>query len=306
MLETLELTKTYPGGVRALENCSLSIPSGETFGLLGPNGAGKTTLLRILLGFLRPTSGTARVDGFDCWAQSVEVRRRIAYLPGDVRLFRRMTAREFLQYLAGLRGNPHDRGGVVWAERLELDLGRRVANMSTGMRQKLAIAATFAAAAPVMILDEPTSSLDPNVRRELGRMIDEAHSAGQTIVLSSHVLAEVEPLCQRVGIMKSGRLVHVETMRNLRRSHRIEGRLTGPWRDPPSELECRWEFTPPDRQGVVMRTEAPLMHVLGWLATLPLEEVRIEPIGLRGIYDRFHLDATDRPDAAPPEPLHVA
>ncbi len=167
------LTKCYQD-VTALSGCSLQIQPGEVFGLLGPNGAGKTTLLRLLMGFLRPTSGSAHIEGLDCYTQSVEVHRRVTYLPGDVRLFRHMRARQLLQFFCRVRKANNLPQAIEVAEHLDLDLDRRVSNMSTGMRQKLALAATLSATTPLVILDEPTANLDPNVRSCVAEMVRQA------------------------------------------------------------------------------------------------------------------------------------
>src|SRR3954447_3612157 len=224
ILETAELWKQY-GRVSAVEDCTLSVRRGEVFGLLGPNGAGKTTLLRLLLGFLRPTRGRAAIGGRDCWAESVAVHAGVSYLPGDVRLPRGMKGREALSFFAQLRERG-DAEGVRVAERLGLDLSRKVAQMSTGMRQKLALAAVLAVDAPLLILDEPTSNLDPTVRSVVLQLIREARADGRTVVFSSHIISEVEQVCNRVVILREGRVVHDQVMSDIRRGHRIRARLT--------------------------------------------------------------------------------
>ncbi|HWC89037.1 MAG TPA: ABC transporter ATP-binding protein, partial [Pirellulales bacterium] len=175
-VQTHSLSKQY-GPFTALADCTLAIASGEVFGLLGPNGAGKTTLLRLLLGFLRPTAGRAEIDGLDCYRQSLAVHRRLAYLPGEARLFRQMDGHEVLRFFAEMRRPTREGRGPAIARRLGLDLSRQVALMSTGMRQKLALAATLAAETPLVILDEPTSNLDPTVRSDVIQLVSEAKAA---------------------------------------------------------------------------------------------------------------------------------
>ncbi|HWB00679.1 MAG TPA: ABC transporter ATP-binding protein, partial [Pirellulales bacterium] len=235
LVETQLLTKRYRK-VDALVDCSLGIPAGEVFGLLGPNGSGKTTLLRLLMGFLRPTSGSATIDGLDCFRQSINVHRRVAYLPGDARLWRSMSGREVLKFFARIRGGDQSRRSEQLAERLQLDLSRAVGNMSTGMRQKLALATVIASDAPLLILDEPTSNLDPNVRAEVVSLVAEAKAAGRTVLFSSHVLDEVERTCDRVAILRAGRLVHLQPMAALRKQHRIRASLVGTMGDVPPQL----------------------------------------------------------------------
>ncbi len=293
------LTKKY-SHVTALDQCSLSVERGEVFGLLGPNGSGKTTLLRLLLGFLHPTSGTARIDQFDCTLQSVAAHRQLAYLPGDARLYRQMRGRDLLAFFASLRPDNSLQRARQLAQRLDLDLARRVSLMSTGMRQKLALAVTLSIDAPLLILDEPTANLDPTVRATVTELILEARSRQRTVLLSSHILPEIEQVCDRVAILCQGRLVHTQVMSELRRRHRIRARLRGPFSKPPNELASLSIQTGPDGH-VVIETCGDLAPLLGWLSTTTLDEIQIEPLGLRPVYDRFHanpatLDTPSRGD----------
>ena len=178
IVETHELTKNY-GRLPALMDCTLSVQRGQVFGLLGPNGSGKTTLLRLLMGFLRPTRGAAKIDGRDCYRESVAVHCGVSYLPGDVRLVRGMRGRDVLIFFARLRGESSAARCVQLADRLGLDLSRRVSQSSTGMRQKLALAAVLAADVPLLVLDEPTTNLDPTVRATILTTIREAKAAGR-------------------------------------------------------------------------------------------------------------------------------
>lgn len=287
VLETFELTKRY-GQVVALDGCSLAVDQGEVFGLLGPNGAGKTTFLRLLMGFLRPTSGWARIDGLDCHRQSLQVRQRVSYLPGEVRLFRQMRAKRVLKFFAEVRAGTDFQRSLALAERLELNLNRRVAFMSTGMRQKLALAATLAADTPLLILDEPTSNLDPTVRGVVSQLVLEARAAGRTVVFSSHVLPEVEEVCDRVAFLRAGRLVHTQVMSELRTCHRVRAVLLGPLPTPPESLNGQLQIHRGEGNTVLIETAGDLAPLLAWLATLDLGQIRIEPVGLRAIYNRLH------------------
>ncbi len=286
-VETYLLTKRY-GNFTALAGCTLSIHRGEVFGLLGPNGAGKTTLLRLLLGFLRPTAGQAHIDGLDCYRQALAVHRRVAYLPGEARLFRQMNGHDVLRFFAEMRSPPRSERGTAVADRLGLDLSRQVASMSTGMRQKLALSVTLAAETPLVILDEPTSNLDPTVRGDVIALVAEAKTAGRTVIFSSHVLSEAEQACDRVAILRSGELVHTQIMNQLRRQHRIRAQLTGPLGPLPAHLDGQVTVQATGAGSLTIETPGELSPLLGWLATLPLAEVQIEPIGLRAVYDRFH------------------
>jgi ABC-2 type transport system ATP-binding protein len=287
LVETLDLTKRY-GAFTALDRCSFGVRAGEIFGLLGPNGAGKTTLLRLLLGFIRPTSGSARVAGFDCVAESLAARAHTAYLPGEARLFRRMNGVQTLDFFSDLRRDCRRERAAEVARRLDLDCSRQVARMSTGMRQKLALAVVLATEAPLTILDEPTANLDPTARAEVLALVREARAAGRTVIFSSHVLSEVETTCDRVAIVRAGRLVHEQCIADVRRSHRITARLAGAWNAIPAELVAHATLVSRHDGRVVLESGDSLAPLLGWLATLPLDEVQIEPVGLGGVYDRFH------------------
>jgi ABC-2 type transport system ATP-binding protein len=291
LVETHDLTKRYKT-VTALDRCTLAIASGEIFGLLGPNGSGKTTLLRILLGYLRPTSGTARIDGLDCYRQSVAVHERVAYLPGEAKLFRRMRGRDALRFFAQVRPDGDFERAIALAERLALDLTRPVALMSTGMRQKAALAAVLSCGAGLLILDEPTTNLDPTARSEVLAIVRELRSSGRTILFSSHVLGEVEETCDRVVILRHGEVVHEQTMQELRRQHRIRGRLTGPLPASPDCFNGAVQITQPAADQVQIDTAGELAPLFGWLATMPLSEVSIEPVRLQVVYDQFHGGAS--------------
>lgn len=287
LVQTNSLTKRF-GPLVALDACNLNVERAEVFGLLGPNGAGKTTLLRLLLGYLRPTSGGARIDGLDCYRQSVAVHRKTSYLPGDVRLFRQMRGRDVLEFFVAVRPGVDRQRALGLAGRLELDLARPVARMSTGMRQKLALAAVLAADTSLVVLDEPTSNLDPTVRGVVLALVAEAKSAGRTVIFSSHVLSEVEQACDRVAILSKGRLAHVQNMSQLRRQHRIRARLTAELPPVPAGLAGSLSVARGPDGSLTIDTPNELAPLLGWLATLPLADLRIEPIGLRALYDQFH------------------
>jgi ABC-2 type transport system ATP-binding protein len=295
IVETHNLSKHY-GQLAALAECTLTIEPGEVFGLLGPNGAGKTTLIRILMGFLRPTAGWARVAGHDCERQSLAVRQSVAYLPADGALFPSMRGTEALRFFAEIRTGGDMRRSLAIAQQLDLDLSRRVSFMSTGMKQKLALAATLAAPTPIYILDEPTANLDPTVRSTVLALVAEAKRAGKTVIFSSHVLSEVEEVCDRVVILRSGRLVHTQAMDQLRTQHRIAAVLAGPLPAIPPAFQDQLLVIRRTEREIVLETPGELAPLLKWLGSLPLSDVRIEPVGLRAVYDRFH---TERASPAP-------
>jgi len=286
-IQVAALTKRY-GKLTALDKCSFSATRGEVLGLLGPNGSGKTTMLRLLLGFLRADSGRATIDGLDCNRQSVEVHRRLTYLPGDPRLIRKLTGREVLKFFAGLHPASSEKLAFRLAERMELDVSRRVRQMSTGMRQKLALAVALAPEVPLVVLDEPTSNLDPTARDHVLGMLRESKKAGKTVLFSSHVLSEVEEICDRVIVLRQGRVVETLRMADVRQKHRIHAQLQGSLETPDGELAGDLEIEHHADGSITILTGRPLQPLLGWLASQPLTELRIEPEGLRTVYQQHH------------------
>ena len=287
MIDIQGLTKRY-GSLSALDDLTLDVPAGEGFGLLGPNGAGKSTLLRILLGFLRPTTGKAVIADFDCYRQSLQVRRLVAYLPGDVRMFPGLRARSTIETMARLRGQDNLERAWQVAELLELDLACRVKVMSTGMRQKLALVLAFSGDAPLMILDEPTANLDPTMRSRVMGLVTEMGKKGQTVVFSSHVLAEIEEVCDRVGILKSGKLVYLAPLSELAQVHHVSAVTTGPFPELPSQLADRVQFQLSEDKQVTLQVEGDLAPVMQWLSTASLEQMVIEPTRLKSVYQQYH------------------
>ena len=222
-IRTSGLTKDYGAG-RGLFDLDLQVSPQEVFGFLGPNGSGKTTTIRLLMGMIRPTQGSAYVFGLDVMRDSAEIKRRVGYLPGDVPQFGSLRGREIVAYLGGMRGGIRQQSVRAIAERFDLDLSRRFREYSSGNKQKLAIVLAFMHQPDLLILDEPTSGLDPLNQQEFYALLREVRDGGATIFLSSHVLSEVEHVCDRVGILRSGRLIKVAQLDELRgiRIHRVE------------------------------------------------------------------------------------
>jgi ABC-2 type transport system ATP-binding protein len=215
ILNTSHLTKFY-GKQCGIEDINLEVRKGEVFGYLGPNGAGKTTTIRTLLDFIRPTRGTATIFGFDSRLGSVETRRRIGYLPGELSMYGNLTGDELLHYVASLRGSTDLTYATDLAKRMDCDLTRRLKALSHGNRQKIGLIQAFMHKPQLIILDEPTIGLDPLMQQEFYRLISEARNDGRTVFLSSHILPEVERVCDRVGIIREGRLAAVETVETLK------------------------------------------------------------------------------------------
>lgn len=305
------LTKRY-GDFTALSDCSMSVAEGEVFGLLGPNGAGKTTLIRLLLGYLQPTSGALTIDGVDPRIDGVELRKRVAYLPGDARLPRHMRGSSVLRFFADMHPSGDLDRSLQVAETLELDIQTRVAFMSTGMRQKLALAVVFGVNTPLLILDEPTANLDPTVRANVLQLVLDAKQAGRTVMFSSHVLSEIEETCDRVAFLRKGKLAHRLTMKDLYQRHRITATMDSGVVDEatsshrrvneglvassttsnlklniPDDIASRIHANV-DGPSVSIVTDGDLAPMLSWVDSLSLSQVRIEPLGLRAVYDAVH------------------
>ena len=209
------LGKRY-GRHQALHGLDLTVEPGEVFGFLGPNGAGKTTTIRLLLDLIRPSAGSVRVFGMDPRAHAVEIRRRAGYLPGELTLEGRQTAGELLAFLGHLRGGIDARRIHALAERLDLDLSRPIRGLSKGNKQKVGLVQAFMHHPDLLILDEPTSGLDPLLQQEFLDWVRQARADGQTVFMSSHVLAEVQHVADRVGIVRAGRMVAVDDVDSMR------------------------------------------------------------------------------------------
>ena len=289
IIECEGLTKSFRDQM-ALIDCDLKVPSLSIVGLLGPNGAGKTTLLRTLLGFQRPTRGVARVCGFDCVTHSLDVRRNVAYLPGEARLFRSMTGTGVLEIFSGLSPHGDYQRSLAMARRLDLDVRRRVMFMSTGMRQKLALSIVLGSRAPLVILDEPTANLDPNVRSEVIAVVREIRDSGRSVLMSSHIFSDIEDTCDEVVILRAGRLVHQQKLASLAHLHIIQA----VWTDCRAALNDRTRGMPfvahqsCDGDQVELHLSGPAQIWLTWLSELPLRDLQIERASVSSIYHRFH------------------
>jgi ABC-2 type transport system ATP-binding protein len=228
-IRTEGLTKRY-GDIDAVRDLDLEIQQGEVVGYLGPNGAGKTTTLRLLLGLARPTAGSAEIFGLDCQRQAVQAHRKLSYVPGEATLWPGLTGAETLHLLGRVQGriDPAYRDQLI--DRFSLDPSKKVRSYSKGNRQKVVLIAALMARPELLLLDEPTSGLDPLMEQEFRRCIAEARDAGQTVFLSSHILSEVEALCDRVAILREGRLIEIGTLEQMRHlsSLTVEAFFDGP------------------------------------------------------------------------------
>ena len=228
-IRTEGLSKRY-GETLALDRLDLTVAEGEVYGYLGPNGAGKTTTIRLLLGLHRPSGGHAELFGLDAWAEPVRAHRRVAYVPGEPFLWPSLTGAETLAFLARLHGDVDVAYRDRLVERFELDMRKKVRALSKGNRQKVQLIAALATRADLLLLDEPTSGLDPLMEMVFRECAVEAKQRGQTIFLSSHILSEVEALCDRVGILRQGKLVDQGTLAQLRHlsTQTVEVTFAGP------------------------------------------------------------------------------
>jgi ABC-type multidrug transport system ATPase subunit len=225
LVETQELTKNY-GSSRGIEDVTFTVAEGEVFGFLGPNGAGKTTTIRTLMGLLRPSAGSARIGGLDCWNQSTDVKRLVGYLPGELSLDPNLTGGQILEYFGHLRGGVDQAYLKQLIERLGLDPTRKFRQYSSGNKRKIGIAQAFMHRPRLLILDEPTNGLDPLNQQEFDRMVKEVRDEGRTVFLSSHILGEVEQTCSRVGIIREGELVRVSEVTALKDIKRHDVTIT--------------------------------------------------------------------------------
>jgi len=295
--------------VRALEDLSIEVRDGEIFGFLGPNGAGKSTTIRLLLGFLHPSAGAASVLGLDVVRQSVEIRRQTGYLPGGIALYDTMSGEDLLDYLGDLTGRPSTRRSEL-CERLEMPaatLRRLVRDYSRGMRQKIGIIQALQHDPELAILDEPTEGLDPLMQRAFYEILDDLRAAGRTIFFSSHVLSEVERVCDRVAIVRRGRLVALEDVEALlaRRKRNVEMRVEG---------------TPPTIDGVpgvsavkiepdgriTCHLEGDVGPFLAAIRDVRVTDLTIEPAHLEEAFlELYHDEIDDEPEPSVPPPTEA-
>lgn len=290
VIVTTGLTRYY-GRRIGVEEINLSVPEGSLFGFLGPNGAGKTTTIRVLLGFLRPSGGRVSVFGLDCWRQSNRVKAEVGYLPGDLRLYPWMTGLAALRLFGAIRRQDLLREGKQLADRFALDLSVKVRNQSRGMRQKLGLILALAHRPRLLVLDEPTASLDPLMQDRLREHLRDLARNGRTIFFSSHTLSEVEQLCDRVAILRHGRMVEDATLDELRRRSsrlvRIRWKGSRAAAQPAPAFLQVTERDADDWSGVL---SGPATELVRWAAGLPIEDLSIGRPDLETLFHGYYQE----------------
>lgn len=288
VIETHDLTMYY-GQRRGIEAVNLQVEKGEVFGFLGPNGAGKTTTLRTLLDVIRPTRGRAAIFGLDCQQQGVEIRRRVGYIPGELNLYGHMTGQQYLDLVASLRGDNNHAYRQTLCQRLELDPSRAIKNYSRGNKQKVGLVAAFMGRPDLLILDEPTGGLDPLVQQTVMQLVREAHAEGRTVFFSSHILPEVQAVCQRVGIIREGFLVKVEQVGTLTKQqfHRIRFTFA---EMPPTETFALPGVVENSRSEntVLLEIHENLAQVMNAAAAYHIRDIETLPITLEEVFLTYY------------------
>ncbi|MGN7703923.1 ABC transporter ATP-binding protein [Cellulosimicrobium sp. 22601] len=293
-VEVHDLRKAF-GHVQALDGLDLTVRAGEVAGFLGPNGAGKSTTIRVLLGLLRPDSGSTRLLGGDPWHDAVDLHKRLAYVPGDVSLWPNLTGGEAIDLLTRLRGSVDPQRKKLLLERFELDPSKKARTYSKGNRQKVALVAAFASDVELLVLDEPTSGLDPLMESVFTQCVREVTAEGRSVLLSSHILAEVEKLCDTVTIIRSGRTVQSGTLAELR--HLTRSSVTAVTERDPSALDTHDGVhdlvVEPGADGTRARFDVDNDHVEAVLRTLTdlgLRSVTVNPPSLEELFLRHYGD----------------
>lgn len=293
IIETHNLT-VYYGKQRGIKDVNLTVEKGEAFGFLGPNGAGKTTTQRVLLDVIRPTSGRATIFGLDCRVQGVELRKHVGYLPGELALYKEMKADQFFEMYEYLRGANGSKG--YWrelAKRLDLDVSRKISKYSRGNKQKVGIVAAFMSRPDLLILDEPTGGLDPLVQQTVMEMVREVKADGRTVFFSSHILPEVQAVCDRVGIIREGQLVATQRVEELIAAQ--VKRLTLSFATlPPADTFAFNGVTEITRTGqnITLEVRENLSQVLAVAAQYNIQDIETQTMSLEEIFLAYYGKGT--------------
>jgi ABC-2 type transport system ATP-binding protein len=287
VIETKNLTKFY-GKNRGIKDVNITVQKGDIFGFLGPNGAGKSTTIRMLLDFIRPSSGSATILGMDCQKDSLAIRKRTGYVPGDANLYGHMTGWKYLEYIGGIRGRYDAASAKKYAERFEIRLDRKLREYSSGMRQKVVLIQALMNDPDLIIMDEPTKGLDPLVQQIFMDVVREEAARGKTIFMSSHMLSEVEKVCNRVAIIKEGVIVAEEDMESLKRKAGkvVEVKFRGA---KPEPFTISGIGNVAQLNGYYRMTAAgDIRNILRDLASYDVEDVNIHPMTLDDIFMQYY------------------
>lgn len=296
IIQARGLTKVYGSAaitVRALDNLNLTVQQGEIFGYLGPNGAGKTTTIKLLLDLIRPTAGTSQLFALDSRQNSVEIHKRVGFLPGELNLWKGYSAQNIIHYIGRVRGMESTRYANELAERLQLDLRKKVRDFSTGNKRKLGLVIAMMHKPDLLILDEPTSGLDPLMQQEFNQMMREVRSQGRTVFLSSHILGEVQAICDRVGILREGQLRAIETVERLTHvdfrwiEMRFRDAVPSAWTAHLREVEGVTEVTA-NGNNLKLRLHNDLDPVLRVVSEGYLQDMRVQEPTLEEIFLTFY------------------
>lgn len=300
-VECMDLSKTYATGwftqpVKALDHLNLRVEQGEIFGFLGPNGAGKTTTIRLILNLLRPTAGQCKIFGLDAQRDSVVIKHEVGNLPSELRLWEHLTGEQTLRYLAKLRPNMDIQYGLALAERFQLRLNMPIRQYSTGNKRKVGIIQALMHKPALVILDEPTSGLDPFMRHTLADLLNEIRAEGRTVFLSSHVLSEVRTICDRVAILKAGKLQAVDTIENLMRARRIDIVTRDTIDLAQLSAVAGVEAVGTASRGYHVQLNGSMNHLIKFLAQYEIDNVKPEEFSLEHAFVDFYDDSEDEAD----------
>lgn len=288
VIEMTQVTKTF-GQVQALDGVDLFVEEGEIFGFIGPNGAGKSTTIRILLGMLRKTAGEAKLFGQDVWSNAVAIHKRLAYVPGDVSLWPNLTGGEVIDVLMRMNGQSQPERKQALIEQFQLDVTKKCRTYSKGNRQKVALIAALAMDVELYIFDEPTSGLDPLMERVFQACVRDMKRRGKTVLLSSHILSEVESLCDRVALIHNGKIVEMGTLADLRHLTRVTMRIETI--EPPRALQDMagvFDVKQHDTSWHFEVEKTALSQVLAYLAPLQITQMETEPPTLEALFVRHY------------------
>lgn len=288
VLQTKDLTKRF-GKFTALNQVNIDVNEGEVYGFIGPNGAGKSTAIRVLLGILKATSGEARIFGMDAWKDAVTIHKRTAYVPGDVHLWPNLSGGEVIDLFIQLRGGVKNNRKEELIQHFDLDPSKKCRTYSKGNRQKVALIAAFSSEADLYILDEPTSGLDPLMEQVFQSCVMEAKAAGKSVLLSSHILSEVEKLCDHVGIIRQGEIIESGSLREMR--HLTRTNLLVETKQPILDLEKQIGVHEIEKEGVEVTFQVDtenLDQIIQYVSTFGITKLESAPPTLEDLFMRHY------------------